>query len=148
MGDRIVNYGNAGVVGTVHGSVKISGGQFQNKTPKPKQKIEKYALVMQEWEESEAGWGIRPDGYSFHLTEEDCKEYAKEYWNGMPKGSVPHEYSRESGSPVWVTVSEAFYKEVKKANKQGRKGYRVWNSDGKVIVSKTGERQWEERGDK
>lgn len=102
----------------------------------------KKVLVLQEWEESEAGWGIRPDGYSFHLTEEDAKAYVKMYWDGMPK-QVPHEYSRVCGDPVWVRVTPTFYAEANKAL-VGKLGFRVWNSAGRVVVSKTGERLWEE----
>lgn len=104
----------------------------------------KKTCVLQEWEESESGWGCRPDGYSFHLSEEDCKAYVKEYWASMPK-EVQYEYSRTCGDPVWVTVSDAFYKTVKKAIDSGAKGCRVWHSSGKVVVSKTGERTWEEK---
>ena len=45
------------------------------------------------WEESEKGWGVRPDGYSLHSNQEDVKKYIKEYWDGMPK-QTPDEYSR------------------------------------------------------
>lgn len=103
----------------------------------------KKSLVLQEWEESEAGWGVRPDGYSFHLNEEDCKAYVKEYWAKMP-AEVQQEYSRECGKPVWVVISAAFYEEVKKTLDGNRKGHRVWHSHGRVVTSKTGERIWEE----
>lgn len=106
--------------------------------------VEKKQLVLQEWEESEAGWGVRPDGYSFHLSEDDCKAYIKEYWDGMPK-KVQHEYSRTSGNLIWVVVSAAFYKKSKEILGKDKKGYRVWHSDGQVVTSKTGERTWEEK---
>lgn len=102
------------------------------------------SLLLQEWEESEAGWGVRDDGYSFHLTEEDAKLYLKAYWDSMPK-EVQHEYSRACGNPVWVKVTSAFFEKIKKAIEFGpRKGVHIWNSDGKVVMSKTGERFWEE----
>lgn len=103
-----------------------------------------YTLLLQEWEESERGWGVRDDGYSFHLTEEDAKIYVKAYWDSMPT-KVQHEYSRTYGEPVWVSVTFDFFREVKKAIEEGpKKGYRVWNSSGKIVQSKTGERSWEE----
>ena len=105
---------------------------------------EKKSLVLQEWEESEQGWGVRPDGYSFHLSEEDCKAYVKEYWASMPK-EVQYEYSRTCGNPIWVIVSPAFYRQATREFKAGKKGFRVWHSDGKVVTSKTGERTWEEK---
>lgn len=126
MGDKIINLGIAGHVGSI--------------VTNEKSKV----LVLQEWEESERGWGVRPDGYSFHLTEEDANAYIKSYWNDMPK-ETPSVYSRTSGDFVWVSVTSSFYKEVKKIlDKGSSKGYRVWNSAGKVVKSKTGERQWEE----
>jgi hypothetical protein len=33
------------------------------------------SLYLQYWEESERGWGVRPDGCSLHLTKDDCKSY-------------------------------------------------------------------------
>lgn len=50
-------------------------------------------VVCQPWEESERGWGTRPDGYSLHLTENDRKAFIKEYWDSMPN-TFPSEYSR------------------------------------------------------
>ena len=38
-------------------------------------------VVCQYWEESERGWGVRPDGCSLHLTEADRKQFIKEYWD-------------------------------------------------------------------
>ena len=36
-------------------------------------------VYLQHWEESERGWGIRPDGCSLHLTLEDRKKYIEKY---------------------------------------------------------------------
>jgi len=74
-----------------------------------------YNAVCQKWEESEAGWGIRPDGYSLHLTEEDRKKYVEEFWKHQRTvlgEAVPHEYTRESGMPYIVVVDKATYKEL------------------------------------
>jgi hypothetical protein len=60
--------------------------------------LTKMTLVVQPWEESERGWGIRPDGYSIHLNETDRKRFVKEYWEEQPD-YVPDEYSRPSGNP-------------------------------------------------
>ena len=46
-------------------------------------------VIKQLWEESERGWGIRPDGYSLHLNNEDRKQFIKEYWALLPDGPVP-----------------------------------------------------------
>ncbi len=63
-------------------------------------------LVKQYWEESEAGWGQRPDGYTLHLTEQDRKDYVREYWDKQPKGPTPTFYFRPSGTPVTVNISK------------------------------------------
>lgn len=67
---------------------------FEGVIIKPNQKP--YKLVRMDWDESEAGWGVRPDGYSLHISEEDYNVYLKEYWKRMPK-NTPHEYSRPGG---------------------------------------------------
>lgn len=78
-----------------------------------------YSIVCQEWEESERGWGVRPDGATLHLTEEDRKAFCAEYWElekkRNPNGEVPDEYSRESGPPRTITVREAWYQRVERA---------------------------------
>lgn len=60
-------------------------------------------LLCQVWEETERGWGTRPDGYSLHVSHEALEAYVKAYWNGMPD-YVPNEYSRPYGLPYWVEI--------------------------------------------
>ena len=63
---------------------------------------------MQEWEESERGWGTRPDGFTVHHKEEDIDLFLKAmrdqeaemYGNDY----VPNEYSRPYGQPFEVKV--------------------------------------------
>ena len=62
-------------------------------------------VVVQKWEESERGWGVRPDGYTIHLTEADRKAFIKAYWDRMPY-EVPDEYSRPSGQPYLADVED------------------------------------------
>jgi len=62
-------------------------------------------VICQKWEESERGWGQRPDGYSLHLTEEDRVAYIKAYWEVMPS-DVPDEYSRPCGDPFVCEVDK------------------------------------------
>lgn len=72
-----------------------------------------FALYAIEWEESERGWGVRPDGYSFHRTPEEAKQYIQDYWSRQPKGEVPDEYSRPSSeTPRLIEVSEGLYNHV------------------------------------
>ena len=83
-------------------------------TSKPKAK--KSPVVCQQWEESEAGWGCRPDGYSLHLTEADREAYVKDYWDwekkSNPSGKTPHEYERPCGTPYIVDVDQETYDKI------------------------------------
>lgn len=83
--------------------------------------MNKYPVVKQLWEESERGWGIRPDGYSLHLNEEDRKNYVSDFNKTLPS-YVPDEYSRVSGSPTIIDVDSKLYKEIKAS----KNGIRVW----------------------
>lgn len=74
-------------------------------------------LIVQKWEESERGWGCRPDGYSLHLTEEDRVAYIKAYWDSMPD-QAPSEYERPDGTPYLWDADAATAKKVR-ATKNG-----------------------------
>lgn len=60
--------------------------------------------ILVEWVESERGWGIRPDGYSVHVSKETAEQYIKDYWAMMPQ-QAPDEYSRPEHSLEWKTIS-------------------------------------------
>lgn len=75
--------------------------------------LEARLVVAQDWEESERGWGVRPDGCSLHLTEADCRQYISKYWDGMPR-FAPDEYERPAGQPYHVAVPMDLYEEVVK----------------------------------
>lgn len=70
-----------------------------------------HEVLCQLWDESERGWGIRPDGYSLHLDRDSRQRYIDSYWSRMPK-SVPDEYSRPDGDPYWCMVSQEVYDEI------------------------------------
>lgn len=55
------------------------------------------SLWIMEWEESERGWGVRPDGYSIHASKEAYETYLANYRSRMPK-EVPNEYDRPACS--------------------------------------------------
>lgn len=78
---------------------------------KPAKWIEAY---LQYWEESERGWGVRPDGCSLHLSLDDSTKYVKNYTKTLPK-EVPDEYSRVSGPPISVFVSEVIYNRIRES---------------------------------
>jgi hypothetical protein len=70
-------------------------------------------VFCQDWEESERGWGVRPDGHTLHLTREDRDAYVKGYnaaHNNEP--TVPYEYTRTSGDPRLVEVDEETYQKL------------------------------------
>ncbi len=72
----------------------------------------KNEVIVQKWEESERGWGTRPDGFSLHLTEADRQAYIEWYWAGMPN-SAPDEYSRPDGTPYKALVDDETFAKVK-----------------------------------
>jgi hypothetical protein len=64
---------------------------------------------VQEWEESERGWGTRPDGYSIHLSEKAADDYVTEHWRSEskkrgPGGPTPDIYSRDEGNPFKAEI--------------------------------------------
>lgn len=66
------------------------------------------AVYAIEWEESERGWGCRPDGYSFHASAEKAQAYLDAHYKSHT-GPVPDEYSRSVGKPRLVEVSPSLY---------------------------------------
>lgn len=72
----------------------------------------KNRVLCQKWEESERGWGTRPDGYSLHLNEDDRKKYIEKYWAEMPN-EILDEYSRPDGTPYWCEVSDKTFEKVR-----------------------------------
>ncbi len=88
-----------------------------------------HTVVCLEWEESEAGWGVRPDGASFHLNIRDQKAYVQAYWEREKRRNagkgVPHEYERPSGEPFLVEVDQALFDTIQKSTQ----GIRLWHSD-------------------
>lgn len=76
-------------------------------------------VIVQKWEESERGWGTRPDGYSIHPDQAALTRFVKAYWDKMPK-ETPDEYSRPRGTPYQADVAEADFK--------GKDGIRFWEN--------------------
>ncbi len=67
---------------------------------------------MLTWEESEAGWGVRPDGLSLHLSQQHVKEYLAELTRSRQGTSTPHEYDRPCGDAVAVEVTDDVYEDL------------------------------------
>lgn len=83
-------------------------------------------IVVQKWEESEQGWGVRPDGFSLHLTDEDRAKFIEAYWAEMPD-AVPAEYERPCGTPYLSEVEPSTLTLLKERLAKGIFGVRVYN---------------------
>jgi hypothetical protein len=52
-------------------------------------------VLLQYWEESERGWGVRPDGASLHKDMDSHKEYVDRIYDAREfENVVPDEYDR------------------------------------------------------
>lgn len=69
----------------------------------PKTAAPKVKVWVQQWEESERGWGSRPDGFTCHWTKEDVKRFIDAHWASLPD-EAPDEYSRPCGEPFEYEV--------------------------------------------
>ena len=67
---------------------------------------------MQYWEESERGWGVRPDGCSIHESLADHKKFVDSVYSKRDPNRVPDEYDRTVDEPFEVEVSEALFAEM------------------------------------
>jgi hypothetical protein len=91
-----------------------------------------HTVFAQDWDESERGWGVRPDGFTLHLTREDLDEYVKAanarqkayFDKELGPGITPGEYTRTSGSPQEITVNHKIYRKlVKYKDRKGLWGH-------------------------
>lgn len=78
---------------------------------------ERWVVWAMQWEESEAGWGCRPDGFTLHVDEANAKKYisdqrAAQIADHKKTGRVPHEYTRADGDPFEVHVDQQTYDKV------------------------------------
>ena len=71
-------------------------------------------VIVQKWEESERGWGARPDGYSVHKSMADLRQYLADEREAErrrnPSGIVPDEYP--CGAPYEADVSAAVFEAI------------------------------------
>lgn len=68
---------------------------------------------FQRWEESERGWGVRPDGCSLHLSEELHKKYLTDIYNTRQNETIPYEYDRITGNQIECFVSDTIFNHLK-----------------------------------
>lgn len=96
-----------------------------------------YVAYVIEWEESERGWGCRPDGYSLHVSPEEAKTYIDDFWEQQKEFNrkygivgVPDEYSRPvSGTPETIPITSKAAKALTEAHSAGKHGIRFHRRD-------------------
>jgi hypothetical protein len=71
-------------------------------------------ICFMAWEESERGWGVRPDGCSLHLSAEEADCFIDKYNAELPD-EVPDIYSRPVHPRFNIRVSDALYRHVKQS---------------------------------
>lgn len=65
-------------------------------------------ILLQFWEESEKGWGTRPDGASIHIDNNYYLSYVNDIYN--KRGDiVPDEYDRVVGSVIEVKAKDNIF---------------------------------------
>ena len=88
-------------------------------------------VVCQKWEESEAGWGTRPDGYTLHVDREAATRWAKAFWKRQREvcgPGTPSEYSRKDGEPYECPVDDELYEQIVAAG-DGAEAYALGLTD-------------------
>ena len=71
-------------------------------------------VFLQYWEESERGWGVRPDGCSIHLSLEEHKKYVNSIYNERKTHTqVPYEYDRPVGESLSIMIKDDLYENIK-----------------------------------
>jgi hypothetical protein len=65
-------------------------------------------VILQLWEESERGWGTRPDGCSIHIDLKNQKEYIKKFYEDR-SGDAPDVYERVVGDPIEAFIDDKLY---------------------------------------
>lgn len=101
----------------------------------------KHTAWVQPWEESERGWGVRPDGYTLHLERADADLFLnamrKREMEGQPADYVPDEYTRPACDPYETLVDEVTYLALRANANEGKHG--VWGQVKNLPPKKEGE---------
>ena len=72
-------------------------------------------IILQIWEESERGWGTRPDGCSMHADSKEREKYIQAVYESRKSDtSIPHEYDRIVGEGVEAFIEDALFELVHK----------------------------------
>ena len=67
--------------------------------------------IFQYWEESERGYGVRPNGCSIHSSKEEHMNFINGIYSSRTD-EVPHEYDRVAGNPIVCFVSDEIFERV------------------------------------
>jgi len=70
-------------------------------------------VILQYWEESERGWGVRPDGCSIHHDIKSHGDYIKTIYEKRDCNFIPDEYDRIVGHPIEIEISESLFGQIK-----------------------------------
>ena len=71
-------------------------------------------IILQLWEESERGWGIRPDGCSIHMDSKERKDFLDKIYQERENDThIPDEYDRIVGGEVEAFVDDVIYEKIK-----------------------------------
>ena len=68
-------------------------------------------VTLQLWEESERGWGVRPDGCSLHIDSIERDVYLKSVYDSRGD-EVPYEYDRIVGNSVSAFIDDDLFKSI------------------------------------
>jgi len=72
-------------------------------------------MIIQKWEEIRNRKSMGLYDYSFHLSEKDRKDFIHNYWETLPKGSIPNEYSRPAGEPFETEAPDEILLKIKES---------------------------------
>jgi hypothetical protein len=69
-----------------------------------------HIVIGQNWEEVERGWGVRPDGFSLHVSLESLKKWVDHFRE--QRRAYPDEFTVQDGEPYPVEVDDATLREI------------------------------------
>jgi len=74
-------------------------------------------VIMQLWEESERGWGVRPDGCSLHIDAIERDKYVASIYKKREQDLiVPNEYDKIVGNGIDIFVDDVLYLQIRDKN--------------------------------
>lgn len=72
-------------------------------------------VILQIWEESERGFGTRPDGCSVHIDSKEREKYIRSIYESRNSDeSIPNEYDRIVGEGIEAFIEDGLFDLVQK----------------------------------